>query len=271
MLRLPDLQREFLRAITRAHGLEEASISSSPLVAEIRGDGRLGAAQRLEIYAGMYCARLIDALGEDYPRVLGTLGTTAFGDIAHDYVTAHPSTQPSLRGFGRGFAEFLAGYQGCELPQFLADLARLEWARLAVFDAPDAELLDVETLRRLPPDSWANLRLRLAPAVEVLRVAWPVHKIWEAGSAFVDWQPEETWLRIWRQNDTVYQASMDLAERTALAHLQGGDEFAVLCSDLAAVVAPDAAAQTAGALVLRWIEDGVLAAELGLPLRGLGG
>jgi hypothetical protein len=54
--------------------------------------------------------------------------------------------------------------------------------------APDAELLDFDTLRRLPPDSWANLRLRLAPAVEVLRVAWPVHKIWEAGSAFVDWQ-----------------------------------------------------------------------------------
>jgi hypothetical protein len=64
---------------------------------------------------------------------------------------------------------------------------------------------------------------------------------------------------VWRQDDKVYQAPMDAVERTALAHVQAGDAFAGLCYGLTAVVAPEAAAEIAGALVLRWLADGVLA------------
>jgi hypothetical protein len=53
---------------------------------------------------------------------------------------------------------------------------------------------------------------------------------------------------------------MDGAEQVALAHVRAGDDFAALCGGLAAVVGPEAAAPTAGAVVLRWIDDGVLAA-----------
>jgi hypothetical protein len=262
MLRLPELQHEFFRAITRSHDAAARSGSSPALIAEIRGDGRLGAADRLEVYARMYCARLVDVLGEDYPQVAAMLGADAFADVAHEYVTAHPSTHPSLRWFGRGFADFLAATTEHVLPAYLADLARLEWTRLAVFDAPDTGLLDLDTLRNLPPDGWASLHLRLVPALEVLQVAWPVHRIWEAGdsgSPATEWQSDEIWLRVWRQGDKVYQASMDVAERVALAHIQAGDEFAVWCEALATVVPANVAAETAGALVLRWIEDGVLA------------
>lgn len=261
MLRLPELQHVVFRAITRSHDAAALSGSSPAVTAEIHGDGRLGAADRLEVYARMYGARLVDVLGEDYPRVAAILGAEAFADIAHEYVATHPSTHPSLRWFGRGFADFLAATTERALPACLADLARLEWTRLAVFDAPDSGLLDLEILRNVPPDGWASLRLPLVPALEVLHVAWPVHRIWEAGdsgSPGTEWQSEETWLRVWRHGDKVYQASMDVAERVALAHAQAGDEFAVWCEALAAVVPTNVAAETAGALVLRWIEDGLL-------------
>jgi hypothetical protein len=65
-------------------------------------------------------------------------------------------------------------------------------------------------------------------------------------------------LRVWRQGDQVFQATLDEVERTALGHVQSGDDFGALCAGLASIVAEDAAAATAGALVLRWIEDGVL-------------
>jgi hypothetical protein len=260
MLRLRDLQQEFLRAIARPRAPEERSGWGSALVSEIRGDDCLGATERLEIYARMYCARLIDALGEDYPRVAAILGPEVFGETAHDYVTTNPSTHPSLRWFGRGFAEFLAESGRRGLPGFLPDLARLEWARLDVFDAPEADLLNVESLRHVPPEGWASLKLRLAPAVEILRVAWPVHSIWESDQPDAEWQSEESWLRVWRQGDKVYQARMDVVERTALACVEAGDEFADVCGGLTAVVPSEVAAQTAGALVLRWIEDGILRA-----------
>jgi hypothetical protein len=261
MLRLPDLQREFFRGITRSHALEPPE---DPVVyGEIRAHGSLGADERLAIYARMYCARLIDALREDYPRLAAILGPEAFGTMAHEYVEARPSTHPSLRWFGAGLGDFLATCVDPTMPAYAADLARLEWTRLTVFDAADAGLLDVAALHRVAAEVWPSLRLQLVPALEILRVGWPVHRIWEAAeSGHVDaWTRAETWLRVWRQGDRVFQATLDEVERTALAHVQAGDDFGTLCAGLASVVPEETVAATAGGLVLRWIEDGALRAE----------
>jgi hypothetical protein len=225
----------------------------------------LGPAARLEIYARMYCARLIDVLAEDYPRVAAILGPDAFGAVAHAYVTAHRSIHPSLRWFGRGFSDFLAADTAAAHPEFVPDLARLEWARLGVFDAADALLLDVETLRRLPPAEWPRMRLRLVPALEILVVAWPVHRIWAADDAGVpigDWVREDARLRVWRQDDRVFQASMDAVERVALESVQTAGDFAAMCDALATVVPPGEVASTAAQLVLRWIADGLLRGDV---------
>ncbi len=258
MLRLPDLQRALFRGITRAHEGDDDPRLDLQLAREIRAHGPLDAAERVGIYAAMYCARLVDALAEDYPRVAAILGPDAFGDAAHAYVARHPSTRPSLRWFGGQFGEFLAADRADARPGFIPDLARLEWARLAVFDAPEAMLLDIEALRRLPAERWSALRLELAPAVQFLQVAWPVHRIWQDAPVGATWLPAETRLRVWRQGDQVFQAAMDDVERTAVAHVQAGDDFAAMCTGLAALVPGDVVAATAAALVMRWIEDGVL-------------
>ncbi len=263
MLRLPDLQREFFLGITGAHGVCDHAGEASPLTDAIQDQGGLAPAERLAIYARMYRIRLVEALATDYPRVATILGPDPFGEVARHYIAAVPSTHPSLRWFGRGFADFLAAREDPSQQAFLADLARLEWARLAVFDAPDADLLAVETLRRLPADGWVSLRLRPIPALEVLHVGWPVHRIWDAadGDASTPWSPADTWLRVWRQGDQVFQATMDAVEHTALRHVRAGDDFGELCVGLATVVPVDTIAATAGALVLRWIEDGLLGAD----------
>lgn len=257
MLALPELQRAFFRAVTASSGGAAAH-----LLADIRGDDRLDAGARLDVYARMYSARLVDVLFEDYPRVTALLGPEEFARVARDFVTAHPSTHPSLRWFGRRFPDFLAASVG-DRPPFLGDLARLEWTRLAVFDAADAVTLEAEALRQLPPEAWATLRLRLVPALEVLRTEWPVHRIWDQearSAASPPWQPAATWLRVWRQDDKVYQASMDETERTALAGVQAGDDFGTLCGALTTLVPEERAAETAGGLILRWVADGVLSA-----------
>ncbi len=269
MLRLPELQRAFLRAIT---GRPAGAAAASVLLDEIRGDQRLAASARVDVYAGMYHARLLDVLAEDYPRVAATLGPERFATVARAYVVAHPSRHPSLRWFGRDFGAFLAGMSR-ELPAFAADLARLEWARLAVFDAPDAEALELDALRRVSPQDWGELRLRTIPAALVLPLGWPAHRIWEATSleetaeARSEWQPEDTCLRVWRQDGKVYQAAMDGIERTALASVQAGDSFSTLCEGLATIAPAETAAEAAAGLVLRWIDDGMLAALASTPPR----
>ena len=259
MLRLPELQRAFLRAIASPR-------VDDGLVFEVRGDDRLGAGGRLDVYARMYRARLVDVLREDYSRVALLLGDERFAAAAGEYIAAHPSTHPSLRWFGRDFASFLDEMAPTDVSPYTADLARLEWARLAVFDAPDAAPLDMDALRAIPIEAWTDLRFRLVPAVAMLRVDWPVHRIWNAlqaqATASAEWQAEETWLRVWRQDATVYQATMDEIERTALPYVQRGDDFALLCGGVAGVVPPEEAAGTAAALVVRWIADGILLAPV---------
>src|SRR5512138_2079708 len=103
MLRLPELQRAFFRALATGAPADAAAT----LVSDIRGDERLDASGRLDVYVGMYGTRLVDVLREDYPRVAAILGAD-FADAARRYVLAHPSTHHSLRWFGRGFAAFIA-------------------------------------------------------------------------------------------------------------------------------------------------------------------
>jgi hypothetical protein len=258
---LRELQAAFFGAITSPAG------ASTPrgLRTAITGDERLDADGRLAVYARMYAARLVDVLFEDYPRVAAVVGADDFANVARAYVAAHPSTHPSLRWFGSDFAASLAAWIGRDdtRPAFLADLARLEWARLAVFDAPDATPLAAAALHDVPPEAWATLRLRLVPALEVLRTGWPVHRIWdpEGTAPAGGWRPADTWLRVWRRSDdTVYQASLDETERLALERVRAGDDFATLCEALTAVAPADRAAETAAGLVLRWIEDGILSA-----------
>lgn len=258
MLSLPELQRAFLRAF----GDDEAHAMShdDDLVAEIVDRGPLDARERVQIYARMYGARLVAALAADYPRVAAALGPDRFHDVASAYVAACPSRHPSLRWFGARFAEFCATLQAA--PGFLVDLARLEWARVMVFDAPDVGLLSVEVLRNIPPEAWGDLRLQLVPGFELLRVDSPVHAIWDVADAtareHADGERREIWVRVWRQGDRVYQVPMNLAERVALDHVRAGDDFGTLCNGLAAVMAAEEVATAAGALVLRWIEDEML-------------
>src|SRR5205085_1788581 len=97
MLRLPDLQRAFFDGIARSHDVAEEAFAASTLAGEIAGRGALGGAERLAIYARMYCGRLVEALREDFPRVAVVLGAERFDAVAHAYIAACPSAHPSLR------------------------------------------------------------------------------------------------------------------------------------------------------------------------------
>jgi hypothetical protein len=264
MLALRELQERFFAALTRPHGAAAAGALDPVLADTVRRQGKLDAAERVEIYARMYCARLVDALAEDFPRMTVLLGEARFDEIAHAYVAACPSTHPSLRHVGRRFAALLASLaKDGHVPPFLPDLARLEWARVEVFDAADAEPLGSDDLRAIPPSAWPGLRLALVPALRVLQVAWPVHRIW-ADAAAEGGTPasalaEDGVLRVWRDRElTVHQARMDAIEWAALSRMTAGEPFAAVCEAVAAA-APEHAAREAGALLLRWAEDGILA------------
>ena len=244
---LRELQALFWDAVNGrpAPGLEALVVSTDSL----------GSTERLGIYSGMYSGRLHDVLAEDFEHVAVALGGDRFAAAVRAYLAAHPSDQPSVRHLGRHFPDFLSADPPSGAPPWLADMARLEWARVEMFDAPDATPIDQDCLRGVPEDGWPDLVLEPIPALTVLESAWPLHVLWEGEQAPA---PAPTSLRIWRQDGVVFHTAMDRLESEALARLQSGQRLGEICEAFSHLE-PDAAAAEAGALLARWVEDGVIA------------
>jgi hypothetical protein len=248
MLDLRDLQILFWQAIAA----EPAPCGSRPVPAELLRDvlpgPRLAPAERLNVYAGMYFWRLHEVLREDFARVAAVAGTEVFERLVSGYLARHPSSHPSVRELGREFAAFLSERADPALPAFLPDLARLEWARVEVFDAPDATALRAADLAGVAAEDWPELRLAAVPALEVVDAAWPVHRIWSGDDASA---PEPTTVRVWRDGFLVFHASMDAREAAAVKRLAAGTTFGEVCE---LCETPE----QASALLARWLEDGLL-------------
>jgi hypothetical protein len=230
----------------------------------VAGDERLSALERIDIYADMYFYRLRDALAEDFAAVSAVVGEDNFHNLVTDYLIAHPPSHFSLRYAGRDLPPFLFHHPLSRRWPYLADLARLEWAILDAFDAPDAAVLPPTTLAAVPPESWPALRFQPTPSLRVLQLEWPVDEVWK------EVQREETpkvparaavSVRVWRQDLRVYHRRIDAAERVALGAVQDAASFADVCEQIATY---DVRVDRAFALLQAWLDDGLLS---GFALR----
>jgi hypothetical protein len=247
---LRDLQARFWQSL--------AGEPDAELLATIAPSEHLDPAERLDVYRNMYLFRLLEVLREDYPKLVQLLGDDRFADVARGYLSVHPSHHPSVRHVGDALPEYLATSPPADLPACAADLARLEWARREVFDAPDATPLEAGDLAGLDPDRVAELPLELVAACITLVAAWPVHEVWKDPGMTP--APKRTALRVWREGFKVFHAAIDDAEEAALAKLAGGATFATVCELFAKTASMEDAARQAAALLARWLEDGVLRA-----------
>lgn len=232
---LRELQRLFMDALT-------AAAVTPGLPAGLAGVVR--PAERFAVYADMYFWRLREVLAEDYPKLAAALEPEAFTALARAYLRARPSQHPSVRHVGARLADHLP-------PGWTRDLARLEWARVEAFDAPDVPGLRREDLAGIPPEAWPDLRFEPVPALDVVESRWAVHRVWDDPAAAPAAEPVA--VRVWRQHGVVWHAAMPSAEAAALAALRAGAPFAHICE---AARDPEAAA----GLLAGWLADGLLAA-----------
>ncbi|OLC54852.1 MAG: hypothetical protein AUH92_03320 [Acidobacteria bacterium 13_1_40CM_4_69_4] len=179
-------QELFWELITAPEGVRAAIddlsrrgvVDGPSLNALFTGDEKLSAVERLDIYANMYFYRLLDCLAEDFPKTLAAAGPAHFHNLVTDYLLRHPSEHPSLRYLGQKLPQFIATHPLRARFPYLVDLARLEWARADLFDAPDAPPLSRDALVRLPQDRAGDARFTLIPAFALLRFDFEVVRFW---------------------------------------------------------------------------------------------
>jgi len=224
----------------------------------IRGDERLSAVERLDVYANMYFFRLLDVLAEDFPALRARVGHPSFHALAVEYLDAHPSESPSVRRLGHALGAFLETHPSSREWPYLADLARFEWALLEAFDALNAEPLGANRLKDVPPEDWASARIVLTPSLRVLPCTAPVQEVWSAAIEARDLPRianEATTIRVWREELAVFHRTIDAAEKAALGAIGRGECFAGACEAAAEIIGEEKAAQEVLAMLGRWLGD----------------
>jgi len=257
MSRLRKLQEAFAAVATGRVSAEALDEALWPTACPSRA--------HVEVYVEAYFSRLRDVLSDDYPKLTRAIGER-FAAMCRNYIRAYPSDRPSLRHFGRHVPAFLMEHLLSKERPWLADLARLEWARVEAFDAADRSTMKLEDLRRISADSWAELRLEFVPSVHVLELAWPADEMWQAlddGETSHSFAPGLTTAVVWRNGFTVRHRRCDVDEARAIALVSRGAAFAQVCEAWADHPGADVAvaAQHATAALCQWVVDGWVARD----------
>lgn len=138
---------------------------------------------RFNVHRNTFVAGLVQALGDALPVCRQALGDAAFDALARAYVDADPPRSPVLAHWGAGFAGWVrADARVAPVWPWLADLARLERARITAWHAADAPPLAADTLAALCAQApvLAQTRFTLHPSAQVLRFDWAVVGLWAA-------------------------------------------------------------------------------------------
>jgi len=266
-VKLVDTLARFHALVTARDSVEAIAACDAEARASVEemvvGDARLSAVDRLDVYAGMYFVRIHDVLAEELARTVAALGAEAFHGLVTDYLAACPPGHPSLREVGARLPDFLAGHARAAERPWLAELARLERARLEVFDGPDATPVTIAALSTVPPEQFGALRLRLIPSHRLLENRFAVSETWRAEQpGDVPPRAEPETLIVWRRDVTVFHRAADADEARWLPRLAraGGVVFGDLCAELAETRGLVGAASRAFELSARWAADELLIA-----------
>ncbi|ATE65554.1 putative DNA-binding domain-containing protein [Rhizorhabdus dicambivorans] len=242
---LLELQRDFRAWIADASG--EAAERLGP-----------GARAGLDVYQNNYRASLVACLSEAFERVRLWIGEERFLSTAAAHIDVTPPHAWTLDAYAKDFPETL------EL-LFPGDpeIAELGWLDLALSEAfvgPDADPLDPAALAAV---DWDHAVLRLGPTLTTAPFRSNAAAIWSALSAGEMPPPAErlaepATVLVWRNAFTSCFRTAEPGEVRAIELARDGASFGAICAALIDLLGEEQGVAAAGAMLGRWIGDGLL-------------
>ncbi|MGC9369201.1 MAG: DNA-binding domain-containing protein [Paracoccaceae bacterium] len=186
------------------------------------------AGKRFDVYRNNVVASLTEGLETAFPVIRALLGEEFFRGMAGIYLRRHPPASPLMMFFGEEMPTFLQGFEPVQELGYLPDIARLELALRHSHHAADAAPIDAARLQAMEPDRLMRARLRLAPALRVVRSDWPIVTIWRmhqpAGGPSPEMRAEDA--LVTRPEYDPQVSLLPPGGSTFIAALQGGETFA---------------------------------------------
>lgn len=248
----PDLQRALGAAVRAGPGTPLASGLANALIDPAR----------FEVHRNHYVITLVEALETTFPVVRRVVGEHFFRQAARAFVRAEPPVRPCLFEYGGGLGSFLSTYGPAAELDYLADLARLEWAVNEAWHAADAAAFEADELAGFDAAALEVLALGLHPRYRLVVSPWPVDRIWRANRA-TEGEPETVALEagparvlVRRAGDEIELAALGGAETALLLTLGRGARLGEALEAAAAAAQPET---DPGACFLRLAALGALA------------
>jgi hypothetical protein len=193
--------------------------------------------RRLSVYRNNVATGLSKALATRFPVIQRLVGDEFFAAMARLFAETHRPQGPVLFTWGDTFPAFLETFPPLVNWPWMADVARIEYARGVAFHAADARPIDPAHLASADP---AALRLTFHPSVMLLRLSHPAVSIWarhQSGNGqLAAGSGPETALILRDPTFAVHVRALDAGDAALIAALMDG---ATLAS--AALVAQTAA------------------------------
>jgi hypothetical protein len=260
---LADIQAFLGSAIPRTAALSQDPRVSAAATKLVAPGLRLTPVEQVEIYREQFWLRHIGAMTEDFVTVRHVLGDDGFRLVCERYFAARPPQSFTLRDLGDGFAEFLRETEPWSKDALLEDCARLEWAFVEAFDAPDASPLNPETIASASEDAWATANVIFHPSVQLVELSYPVHvfrkDVKENVDGVVASAPERptagpTWVVVYRGPERLMYIAIERLAFQLLKRLARGEALAAACESVASEAGSAEASSELEAKVGSWFQ-----------------
>lgn len=152
----------------------------------LTGPGGRPAGRRFDVYRNNVAVSLAEALETGFPATRRLVGAEFFRAMAGVFLRLHPPAGPLMMLYGAALPGFLETFAPVAHLPYLPDVARLEQALRESYHEADAPPVAPAALAKVAPEALPGLRLRIAPALRLIRSAHPVHAIWHANAARED-------------------------------------------------------------------------------------
>ncbi len=145
-------------------------------------------AARFAVYRNNVVSSLIDALADTFPVVLELVGDEFFRAMARIFVAESPPRSPLLVTYGGAFPAFVERFEPARTVPYLADVARLEMARVRAYHAADANAASPEAIAQAmtAPDLLPRVSVVFHPSLAVVRSRYAVVSLWSAHQGLGD-------------------------------------------------------------------------------------
>jgi hypothetical protein len=180
----------------------------------------------LAVYRNNGSITFREALEQTFPVVQRRVGDDYFRQLSVHYRQRFPSRSGDLHWTGRDFAGFLDDYLAGGEYHWLADLARIEWARAECSITPELPSLGVDSLTGYASEALERLVFGLQPSLHLLASAYPVYTVWltnqvdNAPPVNQSQGPESGMIRI--RHDSIEVRKLDTAAFAFISALANG-------------------------------------------------